>query len=111
MDKKKKSEFDDMREPSMGHPREREPSAQKKALLNRMSRAIGHMEAVRRMVEADRDPTEVLIQLAAVRSAVSGMSRAILQEHIEDRIRNAVDNPEDTESMEDLNKVISYFIK
>ena len=39
---------------------------QTKAVLNRLSRAIGHLESVKRMVEDGRDCTEVLMQLAAV---------------------------------------------
>ncbi len=38
-----------------------------KAVLNRLSRAIGHLEKVRRMVEEGYDCSEVLVQLAAVR--------------------------------------------
>lgn len=36
-----------------------------KAVLNRMNRAIGHMESVRSMIEDGRDCSEVLIQIAA----------------------------------------------
>ena len=42
---------------------------QSKAVINRLSRAIGHLESVKRMVESGRDCTEVLMQLAAVQSA------------------------------------------
>ena len=38
-----------------------------KAVLNRLSRAIGHLESIRRMVEEGRDCSEVLIQLSAVK--------------------------------------------
>ena len=41
-----------------------------KAVLNRLSRAIGHLQSVRNMVEEGRDCSEVLIQIAAVRSAI-----------------------------------------
>ena len=37
--------------------------AQTKAVLNRLSRAIGHLESIKRMVEDGRDCSEVLIQL------------------------------------------------
>ena len=46
-----------------------------KAVLNRMSRAIGHMEAVRTMIEDGRDCSEVLIQIAAVRSAINNIGK------------------------------------
>ena len=45
--------------------------AQTKAVLNRLSRAIGHMESIKRMVEEGRDCSEVLIQLSAVKSAIN----------------------------------------
>ena len=55
---------------------------QTKAVLNRLSRAIGHLESVRRMVADGRDCTEVLIQLAAVRSALNNTAKVILKDHI-----------------------------
>ena len=61
----------------------RHEHTQTKAVLNRLSRAIGHLESVKRMVEDGRDCTEVLIQLAAVRSALSGTARVILKDHLE----------------------------
>ena len=39
-----------------------------KAVINRLARAIGHLEKVKRMVEDGHDCSEVLVQLAAVRS-------------------------------------------
>ena len=107
----KSREIHENRDPFMGHPRERNREEEKKALLNRMARAIGHMEAVRRMMEEDKDPSEVLIQLAAVRSAITGLSRRILQDHIETALEEAKDHPDSSEELEDLKKVISYFVK
>ena len=45
------------------HPHHHENT---KAVLNRMSRAIGHMESIKHMVEDGRDCSEVLIQIAAL---------------------------------------------
>ena len=53
---------------------------QTKAVVNRLARAIGHLESVKNMVESGRDCTEVLIQLAAVRSALSSTAKVILKE-------------------------------
>ena len=36
-----------------------------KAVSNRLARAIGHLESIKRMVEEDRDCSEILIQLMA----------------------------------------------
>ena len=47
-----------------GHPHGQVHSdEEKRAVINRISRAIGHLESIRRMVESDADCSEVLIQL------------------------------------------------
>jgi DNA-binding FrmR family transcriptional regulator len=82
---------------------------QTKAVLNRLSRAIGHLESVRRMVEEGRDCTEVLVQLAAVRSALNNTSKIILQDHVEHCLADAVESG-DLQSIEELNKAIEKLI-
>lgn len=81
-----------------------------KIIINRLARAAGHLEAVRRMVKDERDCSEVLIQLAAVISALKNVSKIILQEHIESCIVEAIEYG-DKEAIEDLNKAIAQFIK
>lgn len=67
-----------------------------KAVLNRMSRAIGHMNAVKKMIEDGRDCSDVLIQLSAIKSEITGVSKVILKDHIDHCILDAVkDNDED----------------
>jgi len=67
-----------------------------KAVLNRMSRAIGHMNAVKKMIEDGRDCSDVLIQLSAIRSEITGVSKVILKDHIDHCIVDAVkENDED----------------
>lgn len=81
-----------------------------KAVLNRLSRAIGHLESIKRMVEDGRDCTEVLIQLSAVKSALNNTAKVILQDHIEHCIVDAVQNG-DAKALEELNKAIDRFMK
>ncbi|MFA9462893.1 MAG: metal-sensing transcriptional repressor [Velocimicrobium sp.] len=81
-----------------------------KKVLNRMSRAIGHMEATKRMVEEGRDCSEVLIQIAAVKSALNNIGKIILQDHINHCIVDAIENG-DKKALEDLNDAIDKFIK
>jgi DNA-binding FrmR family transcriptional regulator len=82
---------------------------QSKAVINRLSRAIGHLESVKRMVEDERDCTDVLIQLAAVRSALSSTARVILKDHLEHCISDAVETGDDT-FIEELNTAIDKYI-
>ena len=44
-----------------------------KTVKNRLARVIGHLHAVERMIDDGRDCAEVLVQLAAVRSAINNI--------------------------------------
>lgn len=81
-----------------------------KAVLNRLSRAIGHLESIRRMVEDGRYCSEVLIQLSAVKAAINNTGKVILQDHIEHCIVDAIESG-DHEALEELNKAIDRFMK
>ena len=80
---------------------------QTKAVVNRLSRAIGHLESVKRMVEDGRDCTEVLIQLAAVRSALSSTAKVILKDHLEHCVSEGDDS---SEQLKMLNEAIDKFM-
>lgn len=90
-----------------GHPHHHENT---KAVLNRMNRAIGHMESIRTMIESGRDCSEVLIQIAAVRSAINNIGKVILEDHINHCIVDAVETGDD-QALKDLNEAINKFIK
>lgn len=79
-------------------------------IIHRLSRAIGHLEAVRRMVEEERDCSEVLIQLAAVKSAINNTGKVILKDHINHCIVDAVETGEQ-KALDDLSTAIDRFIK
>ena len=79
-----------------------------KAVINRLSKAIGHLEAVKRMVEDGRDCTEVLVQIAAVRSALNSTAKVILKDHLEHCISDAENGGE--EQLRALNEAIDKYI-
>ena len=86
------------------------PHEQMKAVLNRISRAQGHLEAVRRMVERGEDCAQVLVQLSAVISALNSTGRVILKDHIAHCIVDAVE-ADDMEPIEALNQAIDRFMR
>ena len=81
-----------------------------KAVLNRLSRAIGHLESIKKMVENGRDCCEVLIQLSAVKAAINNTGKVILQDHIQHCLVDAIESG-DMKEIEELNKAIDRFIK
>ena len=81
-----------------------------KAVLNRLSRAIGHLESIKKMVENGRDCSEVLIPLSAVKAAINNTGKVILQDHIQHCLVDAIESG-DMKEIEELNKAIDRFIK
>ncbi len=82
---------------------------QTKAVISRLARAVGHLEAVKKMVENGRDCSEVLVQLAAVRAALGSISKVILKDHMEHCIADAMRDG-DQEAIEELEKAIDQLL-
>ena len=74
---------------------------QRRAAINRMSRAIGHMNAVKEMLENNRDCSDILIQLSAVRAEITNVSKVILKDHLEHCLSDAI-RSDDEEMMHRL---------
>ena len=83
---------------------------QTKAVLNRLSRAIGHLSEVKRMGEQNRDCSDVLIQLSDVNSAIKNVSKIILQDDIAHCFVEAV-KENDQEAIDKLKEAIDKFVK
>ena len=84
--------------------------AEMRKIVNRLSRSIGHLEAVKRMIDNGQDCSDVLIQLAAVKAEINNAGKALLKEHLEHCIVEAVEE-QDEESIEKVNKAIDQFIR
>ncbi len=96
--------------PPLHHHRHVHSDQEKKAVINRLSRAIGHLDKVKRMVDQDADCSEVLIQLAAVRNAVNNTGKLILKNHLEHCIVHALEDG-DMEEVHSFNHAVEKFIK
>ncbi len=81
-----------------------------KEVSNRLARAIGHLQKVKQMVENDDDCSEVLIQLAAVKSAINNTGKVILKDHMEHCIVHAVEDG-DLKMIDELSAAVDKFIK
>ncbi len=81
---------------------------EKKRQLNRLSRVIGHLQHVKRMIEEDQDCADVLMQLSATSSALTGLGKEIINEHITHCITHAVQDG-DMEAIEEFQKAIEKF--
>ena len=83
----------------------------KKTVLDRLSRAIGHLESVKRMVEDNRDANEVLVQLSAVESSIRSTSMVIIKDHFKFSIDNAVAHNGDKEYLTKVYGLVDKFLR
>ena len=86
------------------------PHEETKRVVNRIARAAGHLQAIGKMVEEGRDCAEVLVQLAAVRSAVNGIGKLIINDHLSHCISDAVENG-DQEALRRFTDAMNTYLK
>lgn len=90
---------------------EKEQSGQnRRAVVNRLARAEGHLDMVKRMVEDGRSYNDVLIQLAAVKAAINNTGKVILKDYMKQCMEEAAGNG-DKSALDELNRAVDQFIK
>ena len=81
-----------------------------KRVLNRLSRIEGHVRGIRKMVVSGKDCSEVLIQVAAVRSALDRAGKVILEDHLEHCIADALKRGKEHDAIENLKMALKSFV-
>jgi len=80
------------------------------SVVNRLARIEGHVRAVKRMVEAETPCPDVLVQIAAVRSALNHVGRIILEDHLKSCMVTAVQQGDFEQAFLDLKNSLGQFI-
>lgn len=82
----------------------------KKNVIHRLSRIVGHIEGIKRMIEGETDCSDVLIQISAVRSALNNAGKIILADHINQCLLPAY-KKNDFDTINKLNDAIDKYLK
>jgi DNA-binding FrmR family transcriptional regulator len=80
----------------------------RRAVLNRLRTARGHLDAVVRMVEDDAYCPEVMKQLSAVQGSLERASRLVLRNHLETCVATAMRDGRTDEIVEELMEALRY---
>ena len=85
----------------------------KSRLIARVRRIKGQVEAVERALEAELGCADVLMLVASLRGAVSGLSAEVMEDHIRNHVADpATDqDPERAKGAADLIEVIRTYLK
>ena len=83
---------------------------QTRAVINRLSRIEGHIHAIKTMVEEERPCPDILIQLAAVKSAITKASRLVLEDHMESCLYKATKAATPEKEWESLKEALGKYV-
>lgn len=75
-------------------------------LINRLRKIEGQVKGIQRMVSDNQNCDDVLIQIAAVRSALNSVAGIVLENHMKVCLKDYTDNNEEV-----LDNLISSIIK
>lgn len=80
------------------------------AVVKRLSRIEGHVKGVKKMVMDQKPCDQILIQIAAVRSALNEVSKIVLDDHMTSCILDDVRQGK-LESYEKLRDALNQYVK
>ena len=86
------------------------PHKQTRAIVNRLSRIEGHIRSIKGMVEEGRDCSDILIQIAAVRSAIEKVGRVVLEDHLESCLLDAQVLPDKEEIWHGVKEALDVYL-
>lgn len=81
----------------------------KHELLKRLRRAEGQMAAIHRMVDEDEGCVDVLLQISAVRGALSKAAQVLLGSHIETCVSDALKDGSPEARREQVDELMIIF--
>jgi len=86
-------------------------SNEKDALLKRLKRIEGQVKGIQKMIEEGRYCNDILVQVAAVRSAMNKVGGLILENHLKGCVKNSLANDPEGEVIDELIDTMLKFIK
>ena len=84
---------------------------EKKALLLRLRKIGGQIAGIEKMVEADRDCPEVLMQVVSVRKALKSFAQVVIHQHAHQCIEGASEPREAQRKLRDLLTVLERYVE
>ena len=79
-------------------------------LLKRLSRIEGQIRGIQRMIREKRSCDEVLVQISAVRSALSSVAVRLLEDHVESCVKPSIEVG-DGKALDDFLEAVKKMIR
>ncbi|MDQ1281214.1 MAG: CsoR family transcriptional regulator, copper-sensing transcriptional repressor [Thermoproteota archaeon] len=79
-------------------------------IINRLAKVEGHVRGIAKMVREDKDCPAILLQIAAVQSALSKISQIVLDDHVETCVAQAIKEGRGEAAVQELKEAIARLI-
>lgn len=85
--------------------------AERKDVLTRLKRIEGQIKGIHKMVESEQFCGDILIQIAAARSALNSTGGLILENYMKNCIKDSTDGSSDEEKLDRLINIMLQYTK
>jgi len=79
-------------------------------IIKRLSKVEGHVRGISKMVQDDKDCPAILLQIAAVQSALGKISQIMLEDHVETCVAKAIKEGRGEAAVQELKEAIARLI-
>ncbi len=83
----------------------------KKNILLRLKRIEGQVRGVQRMIEAEDECSEIMNQIAAIKSAINQVGILVFENHARECIYKSINEEDNEQSFNEIVKMMGRFIK
>lgn len=83
----------------------------KEAIIKRLRRIEGQVKGIQKMVEEEKGCSDILIQVAAVRSAMNSVGGLILENYMKDCLKSYLDGDVGDETLDSLVDIMIKYTK
>ena len=78
-------------------------------LHRRLKKIIGQLNAIDRMIDEDIPCEQILMQVNASKSALHKVGHIIVEGHLENCVKNAIDDGDVDEALIDISTILEYY--
>ena len=78
-------------------------------LHRRLKKIIGQLNAIDRMIDEDIPCEQILMQVNASKSALHKVGHIIVEGHLENCVKNAIDDGDVDEELTDISTILEYY--
>ena len=92
-------------------PIDRHPEEERRALVIRVRKIVGQLNAVERMIDEDRDCAEVLLQIVSARRGLKSLAEKLIHSHTVHCIEEARPPAEGRRKLRELLTVLERYVE